>query len=106
MNPLDFIILSLATFRLSSLLVNETGPWWIFVKIRKIAGIQHDQTGDIMSWDDKFFAEVLVCVWCTSVWVATGLMILWHYFPIPTIFISTIFAFSTVAILANKYASE
>ncbi len=50
-------IFLLATWRISSLVFREAGPWNIFVHIRTVIG----STG--------VGASLLSCLWCVSVWV-------------------------------------
>lgn len=50
----ELILLSLATWRITSLLTEEDGPADIFVRLRK----HYNPLG------------VLDCFWCTSIWVA------------------------------------
>ena len=58
----DFDILSIATWRLAYMLVNEAGPGEIIKQLREI----FNPSG------------VFDCVFCTSVWVAALLLILWY----------------------------
>lgn len=54
------------------MLVKEVGPLGVFQRIREWSGIQHDDNGEFVSWGDK---TPLVCVLCTSVWVALVLSV-------------------------------
>lgn len=78
-------ILILATWRLTSLFVHEYGPFRIFHKIREWAGIIHDTDSNVIGSDDSFFAQLLECFWCTSIWVAAVLALLttrdWSFLP-------------------------
>lgn len=56
---LDTIKLALATWRLSSLLVQESGPFDVFGKLRGKTTV----------------GGMLDCVWCTSIWVAALLVL-------------------------------
>jgi hypothetical protein len=56
---LDAIKLALATWRLSSLLVQESGPFNVFAALR----------------EKTTFGGMLDCVWCTSIWVAALLLL-------------------------------
>lgn len=98
MTFIQFIILGLAVWRISSLFVNESGPLSLFQRIRELAGIQHDPDGVPYQYPDNFFAELLSCIWCTSIWVGGGVMALWLFFPQPTYIAATALAFSTVSI--------
>jgi hypothetical protein len=81
------IRLMLATWRVTSLLVNEPGPYRVFARLRE--GQRDNEVG-----------KALECVWCTSVWVAIAIVILDRYCPT---FIDMLAA-STGAILIDKAA--
>lgn len=68
MNLLDFIILALATWRLTSLVIYETGPFRVFAHIRRL--VRADRPGELSG-----LAELFSCVWCMSVWIG-GLCVL------------------------------
>jgi len=54
-----FLIMSLATWRLSSLLAAESGPAGVFNSIRELAkSISHN------------LYEGMTCIWCNSIWIA------------------------------------
>lgn len=63
------IILILATWRLTSLVLREDGPWKLFVHLRTILGRTDVGIG------------ALSCFWCLSVWIGTllSLLSLWGY---------------------------
>lgn len=89
----QFIISSLAVWRVSSLLVNEPGPWYVFKRLREQQGFQYYPDGDTLHEPDN---HVLGCVWCTSIWVALLLLVV----PFP---IKNALALSAVAcILEGK----
>ena len=64
---LNFILYSLAVWRLSSLFANEDGPFYIFKKLRAIC----EQLSE-----NNFFCKLfglyqgLQCEWCNSIWFA------------------------------------
>lgn len=60
---LDFVLISLATWRVSSLITHEDGPGNIFARVRRAVGAERpgEMTG---------VAILFTCVWCMSVWVA------------------------------------
>src|SRR3990172_3330830 len=71
----SLLIYGLATWRISSILVNEAGPWDVFVRLRALAGIGHDKNRQAVIIPDGFFASILSCIWCCSVWVGLGWML-------------------------------
>ena len=79
--------LALATWRVTSLLVQEPGPYRVFARLRE----QHR---------DNEVGTALQCIWCTSVWVAIAIVILDRYCPT----IVDMLAISTGAILIDKAA--
>lgn len=98
---LNLIILGLATWRVSSLLVNESGPFGIFIKIREVTGIQHDKNGDAYLIPDNVFAQILSCVWCCSVWVAFFWEIIYLVLP-QSIVAALPFALSAIAVVVQS----
>jgi len=104
MNGIEFLILGLATWRISSLLVQEDGPGDVFMRIRELAGISHDQNKDPLAIPDGFWPNLLSCVWCLSLWMATLIFIAYLVFPKITVTICTPFALSSTAIIVNRYS--
>lgn len=103
MSTFDFFVLGLATWRVSNMLVNEKGPWSLFVGIRKMAGIVHDENNLPAMIPDGFLPGVLSCVWCCSVWVSLLWVTFYFVFPVPAMLCGAIFGMSAVAILAAHY---
>jgi len=68
-NLLEFIVLALATWRISSMLVDEPGPFRIFIRIRELTGIKHDMDDNVAMIPDGFLPGILSCVWCTSIYI-------------------------------------
>ena len=64
---MNFLIVSLAIWRLTSLLVNEDGPFAIFEKLRHVIGVRWDDNSE--QHGTNVIAEGFVCVWCASVWL-------------------------------------
>lgn len=90
----DVVTTGLATWRLSSMLVNEYGPFGMFMRLRALTGIEHDSSGVPIVVPTN---NVLSCIWCTSVWVAALLLLL------PRV-VSCALAISTVAIVVSEKA--
>lgn len=101
----NLIIFGLATWRVASLLVREDGPMYLFQYIRKMAGIQHDGDGVPYMIPSNFFAQVLSCVWCASLWVGAWFYGMWFLFPESTTIIATALALSTMAIIIDRHLS-
>jgi hypothetical protein len=96
----NLIVVALGVWRISSLLVNEDGPAYIFGKLRTRVGIRFNHYSQPYAEND--LAELFLCVWCLSVWVGLVMAILWIISPTLTLYLSLPFAFSTVAIIVEK----
>ena len=97
MSVLEFIVLALATWRISSLLVDEVGPFRIFIRLRQLVGITHDMDDNVAIIPDGFLPEVLSCIWCCSIWTGlfwTVMYLLCDY----SFYLALPFALSAVAI--------
>ena len=53
--------MALATWRLAYMLTYEMGPWGVFERLRGLTTL----------------GGLLVCVYCTSVWAALALWVVW-----------------------------
>ncbi len=98
MGTLDFLVMALAVWRVSSLLVNEQGPFDMFLRLRKAAGIIHDENKEVAVVPERFWPQLLSCIWCTSMWVAIATSLLYCLFPMITIYLCLPFALSAGAI--------
>lgn len=88
----EILILGLAAWRISHMVVNEVGPFMVFTKIRKLWGIEHDLDGFPITWPSTV---PLSCTWCMSVWVAAVLLF------VPKVIVR-LFAISGVACLLEE----
>lgn len=92
MNWFYLIIGILVTFRLSLMISSETGPAFIFKKLRKIPD------------KDSSMKEGISCLWCMSVWIGLPVSVcisLLGYFPyieIPFMWIS----YSSGSVILNQ----
>lgn len=64
MDVLRFIVAALATWRITSLLLREKGPFDVFVWFRTIVG------------GIRGLEALTTCHWCLSIWVAMGATLL------------------------------
>ena len=97
-----FIYLSLAAWRLASLVSNEDGPWMIFKRLRAQAEV----------WCKKYrfcrefgIYELFSCEWCNSVWIGAGLTLLYLLIGETISYLALPFALSTVVIVI-KYVVQ
>lgn len=68
MTLLLFLIASLATFRLSLMVSKESGPAWMFLRLRRSVP------------KDSSVKEGIQCQWCVSMWAAppVSAFVLWR----------------------------
>ena len=102
---MTILILILATWRISSLLANEIGPFDIFLKFREQLGIEEvlNEKGETVEViPDRFAPQMVSCVYCISMWVGAVFFLL----PEPLAqAIAIPFAISTGAIIIDNYLS-
>ena len=96
MNFSTFLYLSLAAWRLASLLSNEDGPWMIFRRLREQAEL----------WCKKYrfcrefgIYELFSCEWCNSIWIGAGLTVLYLWIGDAIFYLALPLALSTVVII-------
>lgn len=80
------IISAVSCWFLVDLLVDERGPFDIFLKIRRLAGINVITVVDgdaIESSNGNFWADVLDCPYCTTPYVTGALVLLLLTFGLP-----------------------
>lgn len=92
-----------ATWRLTSLLVQEAGPFDIFKKLREAVGLEHDDSGNVIDSSGGLLATLLICSFCTSLWVAVGVFALILVFPGTAVYILAPFALSAGAIVIDRW---
>jgi hypothetical protein len=97
-----FIVLSLAVWRLSSLLVHEDGPFDIFLRFRHLTGVGYDEWSNVFGSNEV--SRVLTCLWCTSVWVGIALAVLYYLFREPVVWVASPFALSAGAVIVERVA--
>lgn len=111
MTLLQIIVFGLATWRVSSLLVNEDGPWFIFLRIREWSGIElhpvnpnyyHAASTEWIPWvPQRLIPQILSCVWCTSIYVGLVWSVFFLLSPAIAFYIALSFALSTCAIVLS-----
>jgi hypothetical protein len=98
---LVYLVLALATWRISSLLVNEDGPWFAFARLRARVGVRYsDET--FQRYATNQIAGAFICVWCMSVWVGLSWALAWELWPEPTTWVAWPLALSAGSILVEK----
>lgn len=102
MAVLDFLILMLATWRTSSLLADEEGPFGFFEKIRGRIGIIYMDDGDREGKNE--LARTVLCTWCSTLFLS-GLFwaVLFYIWGQVVILIALPFALSTGSIYVDRF---
>ena len=75
MSLVYFVVGVLATYRLTSLLYREKGPFDMFVWIRKRFGVIHDHLGFPHGYPETMWGKLFECTMCLSVWVGAGVTV-------------------------------
>lgn len=100
---LEFVVLALATWRLTSLLVWEDGPLEVFAKLRNRLGVRYDERSQ--PYGSNWFAKGVICPACASVWFgffwATAYL-LWS----DVWWVALPFALSAGAMIVERWISE
>ena len=91
-----FFYLSLAAWRLASLIANEDGPWMMFKRFRQRAE-QWCMTYRFCR--DLNLYELLTCEWCNSIWIGAILTVLYIWLGEAILYLALPFALSTVVII-------
>lgn len=101
----DLLVLALATWRLSSLLADEPGPWDIFETIRDKLGIVYldgSLTGEREGKNE--LARTVLCTWCNSLYMSgLGWVALYALLGPVAIWIALPFALSAAAIYVERF---
>jgi hypothetical protein len=84
-----FLILSLATFRISRLIVID----YIFEWLRNLIWKRFPPS--------TYLGYLFTCMWCMSIWVASLIVICYTIVPTATVVVASVFALSAVAGLVS-----
>lgn len=103
MNILEFILLGLACWRITSLFVKEDGPFKMFKRLRELTGVSHYDDGAVCEVPDKFLCELITCTWCLSVWVGAALVAAYIFLPSVAIYFALWLSLSTITIMVNEW---
>lgn len=100
MTVADIFLLSLATWSVANIVVNEDGPYEVFPKVRHVVGVRYDEhSNPVMPANPhrRFLASILTCTYCLGVWVAIFFTLLYLLTPIFAIYLALPFAISAIA---------
>ncbi|MYL32206.1 DUF1360 domain-containing protein [Pontibacillus yanchengensis] len=87
-NWMDFILLVLASYRVTNLLVYDSITEWIRSPFHRIV-VKENDSGEQEEFIEikgkglqAFIGELLSCHWCTGVWASALVLLTFMYLPI------------------------
>lgn len=95
-SPWALVVVGMATFRVTSLLVREDGPWAIFARLRHAVGVRYSAANVPMG--KNVVAQALTCMWCASVWTGIAFSLAFLTMPEATFLVSLPLAMSTLSV--------
>jgi hypothetical protein len=96
---MHILILILATWRISSLLATEPGPWDVFGKLRTLVGVRYDGGSP---YGTNVVGKAIVCVWCNSLYIGAAWALFWWLAPTAATLAAMPFALSAGAVIVNE----
>lgn len=108
MSLTELIILGLATWRLTSLLIYEEGPYYVFVHFRYLLGINGpvlNFKADTPQWRIEL-AKLFLCLWCLSISIGLFLGYLGYFWDRVGILIALPLALSAITVLYDKIVRD
>jgi len=100
---LDLVVGGLFTFRLSSLISKENGPFHVFKGFRGFVGITHDDNGEPVAYPETFFGELVYCMRCNSVWIGAAWCVIYIISRETALCIGLPFALSAVSMAVDRW---
>ena len=103
-NPMLFVLLALATFRLSHMIAKEEGPWNIFGRLALVLGaeVQSDISGRKTWHGTNVLSKLVLCPLCLSVWVGLILTVVFIRGPVLAV-ILVAFAVSGASVMIELW---
>ena len=99
MTFLDLTLLGLATWRTTSLLSCENGPYDFLLKLRHKLGVRYSPEPPYAPYGTNELAKGLVCPWCASVWIGAFWTVVYLLAPEAALILALPLALSSLAIL-------
>lgn len=99
-SPMDLVLLGLATWRLTSLLIQEDGPWDFLARFRHWLGVRYDERS--LPYGLNTLAALFTCMWCGSVWTGGVLAVAYWVLPSLTLMVCLPLALSAIGLLLNR----
>ncbi len=99
---LDFFLVSLATWRVSSLFAREDGIFDLFLRFRMLLGTEFNKASEEVG--TGWLSKGILCVWCNSIWFgALGAFLLTENWLMWVIYL---LALSAMAVLIDNWATR
>lgn len=89
------LLYAIVVWYISHLLVYERGPWAVFTKLRQFVGVDYDTHGQAIPRHEG--GKLILCITCTSFWVACLVVLLTHQAT------PWILWYSGISVLINRY---
>lgn len=89
-DPFTFILIALAVFRISRLIIEDQIFEWLRERIWKKFP------------PHTWLGYLITCYWCLSIWFSLAFAICYTIVPVATAFVALPFALSAVAALVSK----
>jgi hypothetical protein len=99
-NPIVVLILIVAAWRASSLLVYETGPFGFFSWLRDRVGVKYNEFS--LPYGTWFLPKVFACIDCMSVWVGIGFATAYYFIPDVILVLSLGLCLSMTSIVIDR----
>jgi len=93
-------LIGLAAWRATALLSYERGPFSLFLGVRRLFRIRHDDKGEPVSWPANVLTEALTCPWCLGIYAAAAMYGLWQLEPVAVMVIAA----SSVVVVVERWA--
>lgn len=95
---MEIIVLILATWRLSSLLATEPGPFDVFARLRRLVGVRSDGG----PYGTNVVSKAIICPWCNSLYIGAGWMAFYWIRSDYAFWAALPFALSAGAVFINE----
>lgn len=94
------LFIAVAVWRLSYMIVEEDGPYAVFINLRQWVGA--DDEGDHPNPHMQLLRGILECIYCASVWIGIFFAVVYVIQPVVALYIAIPFALSGLAIFLDK----
>lgn len=100
MNILDFVIISLATCRVGSLLAREPGPYDILDRLRYFVGVRYDELNK--PHGTNVVSKMMLCMYCNTIWIGLVFTVLYLAFDKTFVYVCLPLSLSAAALIVDN----